>query len=64
MTCEPFAYRITDAGAVRVDRGGRLVCIVGGADAKRLIGRLGKDEATDQALLQRATGNYRRGNER
>ena len=37
---------------------------VAGARAERLIGMLGADAAQDQELLARATGNYRRGNER
>lgn len=62
-TYVPFAW--TEAGAtVRITRGGKLVTIVGGADARRLLARLGDSEDNDQALLQRATGNYRRGNER
>nr|WP_274636331.1 hypothetical protein [Microbacterium bovistercoris] len=60
---EPFAYRVTKAGDVLISRGGRLVTTVRGAGAARLIARLGRDEASDQAALQRVTGNYRRGNE-
>lgn len=61
---EPFTYRITKAGDVLISRGGRLVTTVRGSAAARLADRLDRDEASDQALLQRATGNYRRGNER
>lgn len=65
MTLEqdPFGYRITQDGRVLVSRGGRLVVILAGSTADRLVSRLGRDEETDQALLARATGNYRRGNE-
>lgn len=38
--------------------------MVAGAEAERLIDRLGIGGDTDQELLARATGNYRRGNER
>lgn len=64
MTYEPFEYAITASGTVRITRGGRLVTVAAGTDARRLIAKLGADDDTDQALLQRATGNYRRGNER
>lgn len=61
---DPFGYRVTKDGSVRVTRGGREVVVVGGAEAAKLIARLGFDDETDQHLLARATGNYRRGNER
>lgn len=61
---DPFDYRITKAGSVLVSRGGRLVVTVGGRDAERLAAALGRDDRLDQELLARATGNYRRGNER
>ena len=60
----PFTYQVTKAGQVLVSRDGRLVVTVSGAAAARLIPLLGVDDATDQELLARATGNYRRGNER
>lgn len=60
----PFDYRITKDGRVLVSRGGRLIVTVAGADARRLISLLGADDDEDQQLLARATGNYRRGNER
>ncbi|WEG08573.1 hypothetical protein PU630_15205 [Microbacterium horticulturae] len=61
---EPFAYRVTKSGEVHISRVGRLVTVVRGPAAERLIARLGDDGASDQAALQRATGNYKRGNER
>jgi len=61
---EPFAYRVTKSGEVLISRAGRLVTVVRGAAAARLVERLGVDDATDQAALQRATGNYKHGNER
>jgi hypothetical protein len=66
MTLEddPFAYRITKDGRVLVSRGGRLIVTVAGAAADRLLAQLGTDDDLDQQLLARATGNYRRGNER
>lgn len=61
---DPFAFRITGAGLIIVSRRGRIVATVGGAKAARLGALLGRDAARDQELLARATGNYRRGNER
>lgn len=62
-TYVPFEW--SEAGTtVRITRGGKLVTVVGGADARRLLARLGASDESDQALLQRATGNYKRGNER
>lgn len=61
---DPFAYRIAKSGEIRVDRGGRTVTVIRGREAERLAARLGHDPVQDQHLLARATGNYRRGNER
>lgn len=61
---DPFSYRVTKDGRVLVSRGGRLVVTVGGSRAERLVALLGEGEDQDQELLARATGNYRRGNER
>lgn len=61
----PFDWRITKDGQLHVSRGGRVVTTIRGAAAAKLLGRLeraGEDEA--QHLLARATGNYKRGNER
>ena len=64
LESDPFDYRITKDRRILVSRGGRQVKVVAGAQAERLIDRLGIDAETDQELLARATGNYRRGNER
>ncbi|MBL8931920.1 MAG: hypothetical protein JNL54_17505 [Kineosporiaceae bacterium] len=61
---EPFDHRITKDGKVLISRGGRLVVTLAGAKAARVIALLGRDEDSDQQVLARATGNYRRGNER
>ncbi|GMA22416.1 hypothetical protein GCM10025864_01750 [Luteimicrobium album] len=61
---DPFDYEVTKAGTVRIFRGGREVVTVAGRAAERLVERLGVADATDQQLLARVTGNYRRGNER
>jgi hypothetical protein len=63
---DPFAYRVTKDGKVLISRGGRPVVTVGGPAAERLTAWLenASDEPQIQQLLARATGNYRRGNER
>lgn len=60
----PFDYRITHSGEIHVSRGGRTVTVVRGQTAAKLATQLGQDPAADQLLLAKATGNYRRGNER
>jgi hypothetical protein len=62
---DPFGWRVLGSGAIVVSRGGRDVTTVAGRKAERLGAALeaaGETEA--QHLLARATGNYRRGNER
>ncbi|WP_251151654.1 hypothetical protein [Cellulosimicrobium sp. Marseille-Q4280] len=66
---DPFDHQVTQDGRVRVARGGRVVVTVAGASADRLAAALGRaeargDEREVQLLLARATGNYRRGNEK
>lgn len=66
---DPFTAQVTADGRVRVARGGRVVVTVAGAAAARLVAALERaeergDEREVQVLLARATGNYRRGNER
>lgn len=69
---DPFDWRIGKDGLVMIYRGGRQVVVVGGSRGHRLAAQLdatgaepggGYDEAAQQ-LLARATGNYRRGNEK
>jgi hypothetical protein len=62
---DPFDYRVTSGGHVLVDRGGRTVVTVSGASAAKLVTSLSTaDERSAQLLLAKATGNYKRGNER
>lgn len=61
---EPFEYTITKDQSVMIYRQGRLVVTVGGAQGRQLSAKLGTDDDLDQRLLQRITGNYKRGNER
>lgn len=62
---DPFDWRITKDGQVLVSRRGRLVTTVRGSVAGQLIAKLDRvTELEAQQLLARATGNYKRGNER
>ena len=63
---DPFDFSVSKDGRIRISRGGRVVVTVGAAAGERLRAQLeqaASSEATQQ-LLARATGNYRRGNER
>ncbi len=62
---ETFSYRAQKNGTVRIFWEGRCVKTLGGERGRDLASRLaeaGEEEA--QELLQRATGNFKRGNER
>jgi hypothetical protein len=61
---DPFGFRVTADGTVRVQRRGRTVKVLAGSAGAKLAAALeGADDETVQALLQRATGQYRRGTE-
>ena len=60
-----FTYRETKAGEVHIDWQGRTVTTLRGARAASFLARAdGADEEARQELLRRATGNFKRGNER
>jgi hypothetical protein len=62
---DPFSWRETKAGEIMISRGGRVVQTLGGPAAAKLLKALGKaDDAQEQLLLAKSTGNYKRGNER
>src|SRR5690606_38585761 len=61
---DPFDYEVTKQGLLRIFRGGREVTRLGGPAAERVLARLGASADSDQQVLARATGNYKRGNER
>ncbi len=68
MGNEQFSYRITKNGKVFVwwhgSRGKREI-VLKGARADKLIAELpGMDREQEQFALARATGNFKRGNER
>jgi len=62
---EQFAYRLTKDGRVFVTFHGRHVVTVAGTRAGRLAAALdAADDEQVQLLLAKATGNFKRGNER
>ncbi len=65
MDEEIFSYRITKDGKVLISWRGKLVTTLKGDRAQKFIGQI--DEADDHAaqlIMARATGNFKRGNER
>ena len=66
LSTDPFDHRPLKDGRVLVHRGGRLVATIAGPKAERLLHAIeaADDDEAVQQLLARATGNYRRGNER
>ena len=65
MGGERFDPRITKDDVVRVFWEGRCVTVVKGAKGRALAASLrDAGDAETQALLQRVTGNFKRGNEK
>jgi hypothetical protein len=60
-----FAWQATKDGRVRISWRGRVVTTLAGAPAARFLREVeGADEEAEQLLMARATGNFKRGNER
>lgn len=60
-----FAWQATKDGRVRISWRGRVVTTLTGAAAARFLHQAeGADEEAAQLLMARATGNFKRGNER
>jgi hypothetical protein len=62
---DQFGYRVTKDGRVFVTFHGRHVVTVAGAKADQLASALARADGEEaQLLLAKATGNFKRGNER
>ena len=62
---EPFAYQASADGKVFISWQGRQVTILKGDDAQAFLRRVtDKDARTQQLAMAKATGNFKRGNER
>jgi hypothetical protein len=60
-----FAWASTKDGRVRISWRGRVVTTLAGGPAARFLKQVeGADEEAEQLLMARATGNFKRGNER
>ena len=60
-----FSFHTTRAGRITITRDGRAVAVLRGASAQRFLAKAnGATFAAQQQLMARATGNYKRGNER
>jgi hypothetical protein len=60
-----FDYRATKDGQVFISHHGREVTTLRGNAAERFLDRVrAAEEGEAQQLMARATGNYKRGNER
>ena len=65
MDEERFSYRITRDRKVCIGWHGRPVTVLKGRQAEKLIGDLpGMSREQEQSALAKATGNFKRGNER
>ncbi len=62
---EPFSYRETKNGQVRISFAGRVVTTLAGRDAVRFLTRVaGADARAIQLAMAKATGHFKHGNER
>jgi hypothetical protein len=60
-----FAWAATKDGRVRISWRGKVVTTLAGERAARFLEQVEHaDEAAEQLLLARVTGNFKRGNER
>ncbi len=65
MGQEHFSYRLQKDQRIRIFWQGRCIMTLGGQRAVALIQELdGSDDGEVQFILQRVTGNFKRGNER
>jgi hypothetical protein len=60
-----FSFKATAKGTVFIERGGERVTTLRGDRARRFLAMVhSTDMEGQQQLMARATGNYKRGNER
>ncbi len=67
LELEPFAYQLTKSGSILINYEGKQVVMLKGKDAERLSAKLASatgDTEQVQMLLAKATGNFKRGNEK
>lgn len=60
-----FTFKVRKGGEVEISHHGRLATTLRSKDAERFLRRAVDEPSADvQQLMARATGNYKRGNER
>ena len=60
-----FSYRATKSGAVLISWRGKRVTTLSGKQADRFLAQIaGLDDRAAQLVMAKATGNFKRGNER
>jgi hypothetical protein len=65
LSSRPFSYSTRADGSIVISYRTAPVTILRGRSAERFVSRVsGADEAGAQQLMARATGNFKRGNER
>ena len=65
LEAEPFTYQVTKDGNIRIAHEGKTVTILKGKPAARLMTAIASAEPDGvQLALAKATGNFKRGNER
>lgn len=64
LQSDPFSFTVRN-DRVHISRGGQIVTTLGARGSARFLDRAERtDEPGQQQLMARATGNYKRGNER
>lgn len=62
---EPYSFRATRDGRIRIACRGKVVTTLAGAAARIFVARVeGTDAPGAQQLMARATGHFKHGNER
>ena len=65
LAAEPFAFRVTKSGLVQISYSGKVVTTLAGREANRFIARTNNADAYEcQLAMAKATGHFKRGNER
>ena len=63
-TEEPFSYRSTKSGSVRISYRGRTVTTLSGREATKFIAKVEADQgANAQLVMAKATGHFKHGTE-
>lgn len=63
---EPFRFRVNKNSTVFLDFNGKQVKILKGKEAEKFLKRMddAEDEKSRQLIMEKITGNFKRGNER